>query len=755
MLIIPLLYSYFYLGAFWDPYSHLKQVPVAVVNEDTGAIINGKSRNVGQEICDKLKEENTLDFTFTDRATAKEGLKGATYYAVITIPKNHSSSIASVEKATKETATITYSSNEKRNYLASQILNSAVTKIEMSLRASIDEELVTALTDKLKQAPEQLQTLSDGLGKLEAGATELTSGTSSLEKGALTLKNGASDLTKGSATLDTGAATLKEGINTLKSSSKQLVNGSQTLATGLTTYNQKWTGFQTGLNSATSGSNRLTSQLSTLKDGMKQLVDGATRLDNASASLSDLNNGAMALSTGSSTLMQGVSSYTSGVNTLLANVEATTKALSAYAAKTGDPTITQIVAGLTSKENMENLTALKDGSSSLNNAATQVASGASTLSAGTSQLSALKSGISSLKTNLIKASKGTSALETGSRSLTKGLTKLTKASNALSSASQKLGKGATSLFTGMTKLSSGIDRLNNGATTLTAGIDQLYRGSLSLKEGTTTLLHGATNLSNGSQQFTSGLTTVNKNVATSLTKANEQLPLLEGLASYAATPVQMALEPYAPVPNYGTAFAPYFLSLSLWVGGLMIFFGIYFDPDRKFKLLSRHSMNPLRRTLAYLLIGLAQAVLLCLVLMIGLGLDVNNLPLFLFGSCLVSLVFVTIIQLFLLFFQNVGKFLAIALLILQLTSCGGTFPMETVPTLFRHLYPFMPMTYSVRLFKEAISGTGDSTLIMKNVLVLTGILAVTLGITIVLSIVKKKRQGEGLLEGNEIRPRIF
>ena len=187
----------------------------------------------------------------------------------------------------------------------------------------------------------------------------------------------------------------------------------------------------------------------------------------------------------------------------------------------------------------------------------------------------------------------------------------------------------------------------------------------------------------------------------------------------------------------------------------MIFFGIYFDPDRRFRLLSRQSQRPLLRTLLYLLIGLAQGVLLCLILILGLGLPVNNVPLFLLGSCLVSLVFVTMIQLFLIFFKNVGKFLVIALLILQLTSCGGTFPMETVPKIFDHLFPFMPMTYSVGLFKEAISGVGDNSLIFKNVGVLLGILVVTLGVTMILTILKKRKQGPDVLEENELRPRVF
>ena len=755
VLIVPLLYSYFYLGAFWDPYSRLEKVPVAVVNEDSGAVINDKSRNVGRELCDKLKEDATLEFTFTDSASAKDGLKGTKYYAIITIPKNFSSTIASTDKATKEMATITYSSNEKRNYLASQILNSAVTKVEMSVRASIDEELVAALSNQLKETPDKLQTLSNGLGQLSNGANTLTTGTTSLDNGASALNDGAATLKKGASSLASGANVLKKGCGNLQSGSSKLFAGSTTLAAGLKTYKKKLTEFQSGLSQASSGSATLKSNLNSLQTGMSKLEVGVGTLNKAAGSLSSLQKGATALSSGSVALKQGVSSYTSGVNSLLSNVEATTQALAIYAAKTGDPTITKIVSGLTTKENLANLNALKVGSVGLNQAADKVTPGAQALATGTNQLTKLQAGISSLKSGITSANKGTKALATGSADLANGLRKLDSAGKKLTSASSKLSSGASSLNSGMKQLSGGIGSLDKGVVSLASGANKIKNGSSSLKDGTTSLLSGTTALQNGAKELTAGISKANSSVTDSIKTAKEQLPALTGLDQYAATPVTLTSEPYAPVPNYGTAFAPYFLSLSLWVGGLMIFFGIYFDPDRKFKLLSRNSNHPLKRTIVYLLIGLAQAVLLCFVLIIGLGLNVENLPLFFFGSCLVSLVFVTMIQLFLLFFKNVGKFLAIALLILQLTSCGGTFPMETVPKIFNHLFPFMPMTYSVGLFKEAISGTGDSALIMKNVSTLVGILVVTLAVTIILTIIKKKKSGIDLIEENALRPRAF
>ncbi len=88
VIVIPVLYSYFYLGAFWDPYSRLDTLPVAVVNNDAGATINGEDRNVGEELCKELADSNELKFVFTDEADAKKGTEGNDYYAMILIPEN-------------------------------------------------------------------------------------------------------------------------------------------------------------------------------------------------------------------------------------------------------------------------------------------------------------------------------------------------------------------------------------------------------------------------------------------------------------------------------------------------------------------------------------------------------------------------------------------------------------------------------------------------------------------------------------------
>ncbi|WP_310605256.1 YhgE/Pip domain-containing protein [Anaerosporobacter sp.] len=750
VIIIPLLYSYFYLGAFWDPYAKLDQVPVAVVNEDTGATINDIDRNLGQEMCDTLKEDSSLKFSFTDAKTANDGLKANDYYAVIIIPSNFSEDIASSSTASKQTATITYSSNEKKNYLASQILNTAIEKIEKSLRSSVDDEIVSTLSAQLTDVPEQLQTLSDGLSTLQDGATKLSDGTMKLADASKDLHAGTDTLANATTTLKEGTSSLVTGSTSLQNGVQEIITGGKTLNQGLGSLSTNMKAFHSGIKSASAGSTSLATNMATLNKGIDTLLEGATKLETGANKLTDLQDGATSLSTGVSSLAEGITSYTSGVDTLLDTVSALTNTLNEYATATGDTTLQTIVSQLTSKENLEHMQTLRQGSTTLKQGASTLKTGAITLSTSTQNLTDLKAGITQIKQGLTTARQGSAALTTGASDLQKGLDTLEKSSKKLVTGTDSLYEGSNTLSKGLSTLSAGITSLADGASKLDSGASQINDGANTLNDGTATLQSSTSTLNDGTKQLADGIQTANDKVSSSITTANDKMASLDNLNEYAANPVTIESAAYAPVPNYGTAFAPYFMSLSLWVGGLMIFFGIYFDPDNHFNLLSRRSTRVVKRSFAYLGIGLLQALILCVVLTLALGLSINNMPLYFVSCCLVSMVFIAIIQLFLFFFSNIGKFLAIALLIIQLASCGGTFPIETLPSFFKIMYPFMPMTYSVQLFKEAISGTGDSILIWKNVIVLLGILIVSIGITIGFALIRKKKSSVTATEEHAI-----
>ena len=645
VIIIPVLYSYFYLGAFWDPYSRLDTLPVAVVNNDEGAIINDEERNVGQEMCDELKESAELKFVFTDEETAKAGTQGKDYYAMIVIPENFSSDIASSGTKDKHTATITYSANEKRNYLASQILSRAVLQVEESIRCKVDSEIIAKLSDTIKEVPDQMTTLQDGLGRLQDG-------------------------------------------------SNQLKEGTTTLAEGTQTFEDKFVRFQGGVNDLKKGSDTLTTGASSLDDGIQRLLDGANQLSTSTENINQLSTGAKSLASGAQSLNAGLVQYTDGVDALISSVSATSSFLKQYVTTINpgimkDQTFAAFISKLSDPANVQAILTLQEASAKLKDASEQISTGAQQLSAGCESLPQLKEALSMLSTGLEQAKSGSAQLEKGSKAL-----------------------------------SSGLNTINDA--------------TLQLADATTDIAEGAAALNDGTKELSDGIDTAKTGVSTAITDTNEQLNTLDGLAEFAKEPVTIETKALNTVPNYGTAFAPYFMSLSLWVGGLIMFVGIYMDSEGKFSILTSASEHRLARSFIYLLIGFAQAIVLAFVLQYCLGLTVAHPLMYYASCCLVSMVFIAIIQFLMVHLKDLGKFLTIVLLILQLTSCAGTFPMETVPKIFNVLYPYMPMTYSVGLFKEAISGT-ESSDAAYHLIKLMGILVIFMAMTIILSNIKAKR----------------
>ena len=180
VIIIPVLYSFFYLKAFWDPYGNLHDMNIAIVNLDEG----DNDENLGTELVNKLKDKDTMTITVLNNSDeAQEGLVNQDYYATITIPKNFTKDLNNAENSDRKVTTISYSPNQKNNYLASQIINKVVTTVETELRSEVSKKVVGKLSDKLEEVPDKMGEISDGANQLQDGTSQLQSGLQELNKG--------------------------------------------------------------------------------------------------------------------------------------------------------------------------------------------------------------------------------------------------------------------------------------------------------------------------------------------------------------------------------------------------------------------------------------------------------------------------------------------------------------------------------------------------------------------------------------------
>lgn len=776
VLVIPLMYSYFYLSAFWDPYARLDDVPVAVVNLDNGAQINNEQRNIGNEICQNLKDDGSLKFVFTDEQDADEGVLGNKYYAAIIIPKDFSACASTVSKDTEKLHnSIVYKANQKKNYLASQIIGYAMPTIKESVNSSIDEEIINTLCDKLNSVPDEMQELQNGFDQLSDGSGKLTDAASKLNSGAKELNEGTSALFNGSKQITSGSFDLRNGLVKLQSGTISLENAAPALGNGINSLN-------TGAKELNSGLNTITQNNTALNNGSARLYEGS---DTLNSSIKIYTQGVTACENGAAKLRDGIKTAALGVDRAAAGVDLSVKALdekadnnSLDALDKGTDTLNNAAAALNANyaKAMEylrlyqqtgaeaylngavqyfngiekSLPMLTEGTENLStnvktltNGMREVKANTAVLQDGLHQLrngfgnadnpdtliggaETLNKGLNTLTENNTALIDGSSALVKGAENLSGGIKAYTNGVNSARDGASKLAEGTNKLNSNVPVLTSGIKELSNGATQLADGSKTLNNGSSSvtdgakkLNEGMTTLKNGTDAMLDGTKQLDSGINTAAEGVDNSIVDTNKELKALAGLAEYGAEPVTIENEYIQPVANYGSAFAPYFMGLSLWVGGLMIFFGIYLDYNKKIKKLTKDSDKPVIREISFLAISSLQGIALAFVIQVILGITVNN-PLLLYFSCwITALAFMSIVQFCIVHLGSGGKFIALLLLILQLTSCAGTFPIETQSAFFRTIYKILPMSYSTLLFKEAISGTAGSEALRCSLVLLT------------------------------------
>ncbi len=240
-------------------------------------------------------------------------------------------------------------------------------------------------------------------------------------------------------------------------------------------------------------------------------------------------------------------------------------------------------------------------------------------------------------------------------------------------------------------------KISNGSKTILNGSDKLVDASGMVKDG-------IAKLSDGSKELEDGIKTAYEGVNSSVDKANETVKSLNGLATYMKNSINLKVENIDDVPNYGTVFAAYFMSISLWVGCLVIIVVMYYDAKNRFGLFDRKYENKYKQYLSYIALIIIQGPLLTLLVVLSFDFTMVNIPVLMLCMTITDLTFFSMVYFFVLLFDDFGKFISVLLLIVQISASAGTFPIETTPKFFQRIFPFIPMRYSVSLFKEAFAG---------------------------------------------------
>lgn len=644
VLLIPIIYSFFYLKSYWDPYGNLTDMKIAIVNLDKGK----DEENEGKEFVQSIKDSNVFNICEVDENEANKGMQDGKYYATITIPSNFTESLNSASSTDKQIAQITYSPNQATNYLATQIVNSAVKTMETSLEEQISGKVVENLSDKLKEVPDNLEKTADG-------AKQILDGTQNLDSGLKELNNGASTLNNSYSKFDNGVKSASEGSKTLDSGIAQVDSGVLNL---------------------NSGASSLDSAISKVSSGVNALSSQST------SKITTLTNGITSVNTGASQLNTGITEYVKSVNGLLQSLKAK---------------------GILQESDIE---ALQEAGNTLKKSSSALNAGTQNLKGGTSELSTLANSITTLPTYLSQIKDGSTQLKNGIATLSTG--------------AKTLKTGSNSLTTGLATLSNSSSTVKNALNTLQAGTQSAYDGS--------------TELVNGAQIF-------NNEISKGIDETKEQLKSLNGLKEFVENPVEFKTEEYGKVNSYGIAFTPLFLSIGLWVGSLMCYVVLYYDPKNRFGIFGSNDKNKLLQNILYIGIGAIQGIITGALLKLGLGFEIQNVALYYLSSVLIGITFMSIVQCLIRNFGDVGKFLALIILVLQLAASGGTFPIETISKGFQPLSAYLPMTYAIKLLREVLVPTA-SNFKGSYISILLCITVSTLIITYMVDIIRDKRKSK-------------
>ena len=645
---IPILYSGFFLGSIWDPYGQTKNLPVAFVNEDKGASLNGKSLNVGESVEKKLKDNHDLGWEFVSKQQADEGVNSGHFYAVVTIPSDFSQKAASITKSEPQQAVINFTTTPAKNYIGSLVSNQAAAKVKSSVSEQITQAYAKGILENLDKlgigldmAANGASTLHDGLGRLQSGTQTYVGGVKQLAVNQQSLAGGLAQLSDGSRKLQAGLGQLSNNLPT-ESQLSQLSNGMKQLQSGINQLNASVSNPSPAL---VAQQNKVETEAQTLAQTMR-------------ASESDLS-------------AVGDTLRTLGTQAAASGSESTTISLSQISNISRAFTETQAIIEQTT-------TLLKD----LRVLTQQLSAQQTQLQAG---VSTLNKGVNQLAPNAITAFNGY---------------------NSVRFANNQLLAGSASLTNGLSEAKSGSQKLANGASLLESRSGALIDGTSQLASGADTLANKLADASNRIKIQPTGATT------------QQQI----------ANPVKSEMTEKGNVPNYGYALSPYVLSLSLFVGAIVL--NVIYPIRKTFSEQESAIRWWLSKASVAGVAAFMQATILMLVMVFFLGLTPEHPAHFIGAVYLTSFAYMSIVSLLVIVLDNPGRFLAMVLLVLQLGSSEGTFPIQTANGFFQAINPLVPMTYSIRALRQAISGGLDNAFYGGSMWVLAGFLLVANLLTI-------------------------
>lgn len=661
LVIVPTLYAWFNIAGSWDPYGNTGNLKVAVANSDNGYMSDliPVRVNIGDTVVSALRENDQLDWRFVSESDAVEGVRSGEYYAAVVIPENFSSRMMTVFSSDAEHAEIVYYENQKANAIAPRVTDKAASTV----RQQIDETFAKTISDVGLATTSSLLEFMDG-DQIAAYAGNLSG----------TLAGAITTLRDASGSVDEFAGLLQSSTGLLDSTSDLLASAGAANEDAEALVGDAKTGLS-GMHDALDAAVAAINQ--SLKDSAGDYDAAAKAIDEAfGAADAHVSLTVTQLRDASADVAKRASDMRDVQDNILAverDVEGSNlpEKLKAELVQKID-----IVANTVGNvANQQELLAKH-----LSDAAASLETGAADARA---KAQAVKDGIAEAKGSIggVKDSYN-ATLKQQISDLSDAVADVARRGSDMA---DDLGATVTDLSHAASALSDDLvgahEVLAGASADLVSAADDLQR----LKEGLDTAV-------------TSG----------DLDRVRELIGSdPAALADALAAPVALDRQAVYHIKNYGSAMAPFYTTLSIWVAGIVLAAMLKANVDEAdVKALGNPRLHELYlgRYAFFALLAFAQATLVCAGDLLFFGIQCEHPFQFMLVGWLAGFVFSNMIYTLTVSFGDIGKAIAVVLLVMQVAGSGGTFPIEMTADFFQAVYPFLPFTHAINAMHAAMAG---------------------------------------------------
>lgn len=641
LIFLPSMYAWPNILSSWDPYGHTNNIKVAVTSEDDGATVDGKELNLGKSLVEGLKNNKNLDWQFvSNKQEAEDGVRIGNYYASIVVPKNFSQDMTSVSRTEPQRATIEYTVNEKINAISPKITNSGASAIANNISKNFVETANGIIFERLHEVGIKFEENLPSIEKAKEEIFKLNDNFSTYES---TLSELIGKVEYGYNILNNVQNTLPE-IDRVATNSIMIADKAGITINNIQGFNERLLPI---INNHLNVVEEVSKEANVIAKELQQKPD---KTEEIKARQKALDNRLQA-STERLQLVKNIFEYFNKLSSerLFNNqLERVTTLLN-------------------------DITTIKEVNNNIYNKMDHYDEIANTVKEEFVNKSARVNEVSSNMNSKLNVE----VAPLISQVLSKAEVNIDKVSGIIAGAQGELPAVERKLSETEVKISNAYGKL------------------LSLQAQMPSAKSKIQKLTDEIKKADSG---IDKNQLFNLLKVDYKQQ-----AEFFANPVKLQENKLYHIENYGSAMTPFYTVLSIWVGSLLMSSLLTTkveDEEKKYKPYQKY----FGRGLLFVIISLFQTLIITLGDMYVLGTQATSPYRFVLYALLISLLFSSIIYTIVCILGNVGKAVCIVLLVLQLGSSGGTFPIQMTSEFFQALYPKVPFTYSIGLLREAVGG---------------------------------------------------